>query len=566
MFSQTFMIGSYMPSLADEQSGKAQEQMAVVDGRNFAWHMNGVFSAHGSHFITAALPTISAHPHIAIIQNRQYALTTAGVYSYADTGAPVLALALPPYAGETDYDLGAYGWSEAYVGTRHWFAHPAVEALVYYDVHDDEWGTYRDDCWSGPIFGITQADNRLVVLLQDAVIWSRFDDGASFGCGDFPAPLDPPPPGSPPEEVAAWQKRWHEADWRCGSGAQSLALIKYGQPYAVVPYNNAWLTFTSMGIMLSQPSYDQLPDPNDSRIMVGAIVYKHEEVSFENIPVGPTAITHVDEAQVIWLAPSGFQSFQPAQGGAFGTIEPWQAEMGRFYAETLMVDDVGRLLDEYCLHYVPERKWLFVSSKSDPGLPHYDRAHVYQLVLDRWGSFDYQHIALGASTGAARERAQQEVQRLGYVYMSPTGRLRLVDHQGPVNSFVRFSPMRLQMPQEEALPPSTVSSVQEIRIGMSGPGTPFRPTSALLSSWRREREENDRATVCKVLISSGDDAETRNVDEGEYAWLVSRDRQSAIYSCHSTGIAHSVLVTALAEDEFFHIRHLELGFFWAGVK
>lgn len=567
MFSQTFMLGAYSPGLAQEQSGKMQDQMSIVDGRNFAWKLAGVFSAHSGRTISHVFPGVMRHPHITLVNDQQHVLTGSGVYYYDETGTPTRVLSFALSLAPSEHDLGAYQWSEAYVGTRLWFSHPQVEALIFYDYFEDAWGTYRNPCWTGPIYGITHADNRLVVLLRDAVVWSRFDQGNLFGCDDFPSPLNPPPAGSSPEIVAAWQKQWEEADWRCGSGAQSLALIRYGQPYAVMPYLNGWLTFTSAGTMFSRPTVDQTQDPDWQRLTFGALVFNHEEASFENMPVGPTAITHVDEKQVIWLSTTGLWQFAGTQGGGLGAVQLWQPEMGRYYAETVMYGwSEDQPLDSYMLSAPRHTGFLFVSSRSNTANLAYDRAHTYQLGLDRWGSFDHNHMAFGSELGARQKQAEQAMRSDAYAYMTHTFRIHLVDHMaGDPNSWVRLSPLRLQLPNED-LPPSTVSSVQEIRLGHSGPGYETAWPAHLVSSWRREQEATDRATRCKIIINSGDDAETKTVDEGEYAWLVSADRQSSLYACHTTGIAHSLVITALDAGEYFNIRHVELGFFWAGVK
>lgn len=545
MFAQTFQIGDYVPAFGSEQVGKALEQSAIVDGRNFAWTLNGVFSAHAGYRQGYALAMPMRHPHMVTIANRQYVLSATGVWRYDEIGDPERMLTLNANVTHAIYDLDQYQWTQAYVGTRWWFAHPRHNALIYYDQHDNVWGTFRDTCWDGPIYAVTHADNRLVVLLEDVVVWSRFDRGELFGCAD-------------------------ESDWRCGSGAQSLALIRYGQPYAVMPYNNGWITFTSMGMMVSAPTQQQVRDPDLEGILVGPVVYHHDEASWEAPPVGPAAIAHVDEAIVVWLSARGLHQFKPQQGGGFGGVEPFQPEMGQFYAEQLIPAAMreNAPLDHFALNYVPSPGWLFLSSRSDFGLPYYDRAHVFQFLLEKWGSFDRGHLTFGDAGPAegAGDRALQQLADFGYSYLDQAARLIVVDHTtGNPDSFVRFSPVRLQLPQED-LPPATMISVQQVRLGL-GPGPTIpRVPFALQSSWEREAYITARTTNCRVLLSGGWDDRTQNDDEGEYAQLVDRSALSAIYACHVTGITHTLVLTALDEDQHFHIRHVELGFFWAGVK
>lgn len=545
MYLPTFMIGAYMPSMAQEQLGKAQEQLAVVDGRNFAWHMRGVFSAHGGELATASIGTAARHPFATVIESQQHVLTDGFVHRIEPDGTLVQVFAFTADFVHDKYDLDAYPWTSAYVGTRHWFCHPKF-GLIYYDEFTKVWGRHREDCWNGPAFAIAHADNRLVVLLEDVVVWSRFDRGDWYGLPDDQDPTN---------------------DWRSGSGAQSLALIKYGQPYSIMPYNNGWLTFTSMGIMLSTPNYDQTQDPSGDRIVVGALVYQHKPANFDDMAVGPAAICHVDESIVIWLSKSGFQQFAPTQGGGFGAVQAWQPQMGQFYYEILLQsEEMGWPIDSFKLSYARECGWLFVSSRTSPFLPYYDRAHCYQVNMDRWGCFDHDHLGFGWSMRQGQHVEGQEWRPGFYGYFTPLRRLVSVDHKtGNPSSFIRFNPVRLQLPNED-LPPTTVISVEMLRIGMSRPGgTPQYP-AGLASSWRQQEEEILPASNFDVFVRGGDDAETQNADEGEYAFIVSRDRQSATYSCHVTGVTHSVVISALSADKYFDLRHIEIGFFWAGIK
>lgn len=538
MYTQTFQIEGYQPAWAPEQKGKQSNQVVVLDGMNFFWNLRGVQSGFGRGWeATEALPA-ARHPSIQWVQNRPLLFVDNAVYEPQADGSLVQLFSWNASGSHPTHDLGGYKWTYAYVGTRHWFAHPLAEALVYYDEFDDEWGLFRDPCWNGPIYATTHSDNRLVVLLEDTVVWSKFDEGDKFDCG-----------------------------WQCGAGAQSLALIRYGQPYSVMPYNTGWLTFTSKGIMLSTPTQQQNMDPDESRIHPGLLVFNHEEVSFDDMPLGPTAITHVDERQVIWLATAGFMQFTATQGGGFGAVQPFAIEMGRFYKETAIPHALRRdsRIDDFCIDYARDMKWLFVSSRASFDLP-YSRAHVYQFQIERWGSFNREHFCIGFG----RVQDEIESQRNHLRHFGIVDEAGVYTHIDPMQkdaaAWVRFAPTRLQLPNED-LSAQTVSSVQGLRVGVAHASFDHTPIGGLQSSWLAEDDFEEIAdSNFDLLIAGADDDATRLPDEVVYASVVRRHRNVIDYACHTTGVNHTVLVLAERPNEHFDIRHLEYTFFWAGVK
>ena len=530
MFSQTFGIQNYLPILSAEQAGKQQDQLAVVDGANFAWRARGPFSAYAntpaSNFSAAPL---QPQPFIKRIANRVYVFTATGVLRLEPDGAWAAVFA---YALET-YDIAVhadtYKWSYAYVGTRHWFCHPQV-GLVWFDEFADVWGQYWDECWARPAFSITQAENRLVILLRDVVIWSAFDRGDQFP---------------------------HQ--WEAGSGAQSLALIRYGRPLGVFAYNDGWLTFTTMGAMVSRPTTDIVRHPDGEGLVAGALVFNHQELTFENLPIGPAAICSVDDRQVVWLARSGFYSFQPGNGGSFGGLSVWQPEMGLFYAEAVTPNWPAIAPDFYgdvaAISWVPEMTAIAVSSKSASDFAAYDRAHVFQTDLERWGSFNEHHTVFGPAVSSAHQ----------FTFLRSILQLRGVTHTERAGSWVRFSPMRLQLPQEPTLNEGTITSLQSIRLGTGKRLDEFhRPVNFFQSAWGASKREAETPTNCAVYVSGGWDTETQNVDQNVLATLVHYNERTRHYACDTTGITHTVTVATEFPEQFFEVTSVELGFFLAG--
>lgn len=534
MFSQTFSLGDYQPMLKAEQAGKANEQMAVVDGRNFAWEGAAVISAYARSAAIDVLPAVPMrHPGIFTIANLAYIFTGAAVirrninnsfttvFTYPTPFPPVLA---------GPWDETQYQWTTGYVGTAHYFCHPSV-GIVRFDQFDGTWSMVREDCWNGPTYAICMADNRLVVLLEDVVVWSWFDLGEKF-----------------------------DRLWQAGSGTQSLALIKYGQPYSVRPYSNGFITFTSMAVMLSVADNSQALHPDGDKLAVGALVFKHEELTLEEPALGPAAITNAGQDMVVWLAQNGLRAFAPSQGGGFGGLQNWQAPMGAFYRETMIPDTEGGVGDRFMLSYCSELRSIFVSSRGSSG--NYQAAHVYQMDYERWGSFDHPHKVIGPGARGALGGVNYH----GAAFINPAGVLFDIVTGAVTDSWVKFSPLRLQLPQEPTLPTSTLISVQEIRLGTErGPGhrlaaLPF----SFVSNWQIERFRGRQPTKCDVLLSGGWDDNTQNLDQGEYATLVHSNMETALYVCDVTGLTHSLYIACTAADHHFSISHVEATFFFAG--
>lgn len=533
MFTQTFQIGAYIPALAAEQAGKVNDQLAVVDGENFIWNLRGVQSSFGVAETVESQVITGRHPGCFNIANERIFCMGDGLYKLVN-GALVLQIGQAATQAHPTYDLAGYKWSYAYVGTRHWFCHPTFPQLFYYDEFDDVWGLFRDDCWDGPVYSITQADNSLIVLLEDVVVWSKFDEGNVFNCETY-----------------------------CESGAQSLARVRYGQPFAVMPYNGAWLTFTSMGIMLSRATGEQAQHPDMRSLIIGPARFNHSDVSHELMPYGPTAICHIDTRSVIWLAPQGFYSFSPAQGGGFGSIGPYAPEMSIFYKETLVpyAADASSLLDEFQLDYVDEVRWLAVSSRVGEQM-HYGRAHIYQPEKDRWGSFNHGHLLI-LPRARDDEIAGQQRSRRHVATIGPLGALTTYDKQASAaRSWIKFSPSRLQAPQE--LNHRAVHSVQGVRFGCAE--TPWFSLGprGLQSDWRMDLATEVHPSVFKTALLAGDGPTQLIVDEAEYLTPFRRTTNTAHFTCHVTGGALSLYVLALEPDEHFDIRHVEMDFFFAG--
>ncbi len=542
MYSQSFGFVGYYPALTAEQVGKARDEMAIVDGKNFAWKLQGVFSAYAHQQIGAPVLAVTMpHQFTAVIADALYCFYANGVWRYGVDGewTPVFDFAgAPLFQNTKNWVLSEYKWTHAYIGTKHWFCHPSI-GLFYYDEFEDRWAFFRDECWTGPVYACAAASNRLVLLLEDTVVWSKFDRGDEISC-----------------EV-----------WQCGAGAQSLALVKYGQPYTLMPYAGGFITFTSMGTMVSRPSEDMVGDPDGKSVAVGALVYHHSALTDEHICLGPCAATHLDSSSVVWLTQLGFRAFSPTQGGGWGGVQAWQPEMSQFYAEVVVPQcDSEQALDKFCIEVARDCGWIFVSSRL-PGYAYlgYERAHVFQPEVGKWGCFDNKHLMVG------RARLSQIQADLGY--FDHLGRLQRVDHASTENleSWVKFSPVRLQVPNDMNITPNLLTATQDFRIGVQQPGWPVAHSLSLASSWaKREPAAGAVAmppTQCRFFVASGFSAEEANGPMKQWLHEVSRQASVVYMVGTSTGILHTFgAIAEGASNEYFCITSVEIGYTLAGVK
>jgi hypothetical protein len=328
-----------------------------------------------------------------------------------------------------------------------------------------------------------------------------------------------------------------------------------------MPYNNGWLTFTSTGVMISVPEMQQVLDPDGNNIVVGPLVYRHAIATLENVLIGPCAVTHIDERAVIWLTSKGFQQFAGTQGGGFGAVQPWQPAMGAFYHDTLLSNAAGALEDQFCIEYACDQGWLFVSSRGNVFAAFYSRAHVYQFDIDRWGSFNFEHLFVGYD----RKEDSTLLEDVHFAFIDAGSVIQLVDHRPHADAWVRLTPQRLQLPNEIPMPATSITAVQQIRLGTKKPAHQKPQPMKLRSSWLAEKRDHIPESNFYLMISGGFDSESQNADEGEYATLLRRDENTAVYTCHNTGINHTLLVATDEPDHFFQIDHIEITYILAGV-
>ena len=529
MYSQTFALGNFHPVWDHEQPDQKDGRIKVLAGKNFAWHTRGIFSAYASE-LGCSVPTPAAaatrHPGSFTVAKKNYHFFNDGVYAHAGGACIKVFECLRDRASTT---LEIYKWSYAYVGTVHYFSHPEWSEIIYYDEHADTWDCFRADCWEGPVYGITHAENRLVVLLTDVVGWSMFDKGFDgFECSSY-----------------------------CGSGYQSLALIRYGCPFRVEPYADGWLTFTDMGIMLSQPITDLVPDPEGDGVLSGPVIYKHQELTFDNLAVGPCAIEHIDEKDVIWLSERGFWHLNR------GALEPWQPEWSGWFRDHWRDYSTLRPLDDVMLTSLRPFGWLGVSFKQ-ANTDHYTNAAMYQFDLDRWGSFDYDHHGFAWK----EEDGVKSRFRPFFAYFAVGNNWRNITHGTTDNSYVKLGPVTLHA-ETELHEAENKQLLFATRVGLSKrPWVDNYQQHAVRGTedfWQKNEREVEIPSEFDLYVSGTEDGVHNETGQTEPLTRVQRQGYTASYSGHVTGYSHLFTFECANATDFFDIRTIQASFIPVGI-
>lgn len=529
MFRATYNIENFFPVFQAEQHGGNESQVRVLEGQNFAWHTNGVFSAY-AHELCATAPGTDGttrHPGSFNIARNQYSFFNSGVYTkVAGVQVPVF----PCPRDDINIDREKYKWTYAYVGTAHYFSHPEWSEILYYDQHDDTWGKFRPACWNGPIYGITHAENRLIVMLTDTVGWSSFDQG---------------------------QLGWDCAS-PCGSGYQSLALIRYGCPLTVMPYQTGWLSFTDKGVMISMPTTDLVPDPEGDGVLAGPVMYRHEELTFDNLAIGPTAVEHINEKDVIWLCDRGYWHMDGLNA------VPWQPEWSAWWRDYLRDYTTDFSSDSVMLSYIRPFGHLVTSHKAAQGDQWYEHGAVYQFDLEKWGSFDKPHKGFSWD----KDEMVKSRYKQFFSFFDNACAVQDITHGPTDDSYIKLGPLRLDA-QNELHEANDISLLFGVRLGFSKrPWVDNVERYSIRGTedfWNRMKRENQVPTHCDVYTAGSEDGVDPTIEATEPATLVTRSAYAAEYSCHTSGHLHLIVVETQEEIDFFDVRHLQLSFLPIGV-
>ena len=313
----------------------------VLDGRNFLVDAEGPFAAFSTELIT---PEQIVNPEDAKtfrVGDEIFLFIADAVLKFdtlSELYYPVFTFPL---------NTTNFPWSQARVGGVHYFT-KKNSSVFSYNPFTDKWVTLTANVITTP-HAVTSAGGRLVIMGIDDVQWSAIDNGSDL-----------------------------LTDIEKGVGIQSLAIVGGGDPLAVLPTFDGFITYTSTGSMKSE--------------LVDAInPFRHFPLTGDKglIPLSPYTVIEAANNEHILLSKIGFHI-------TVGKVpEPFQALMGEFFRRKILpfFDLTNETLIK--LTFNSDRQW-FIVSLAESEMPfNYTIAYVLYIPRDEWGLFNRAHVGFG---------------------------------------------------------------------------------------------------------------------------------------------------------------------------
>ncbi len=313
----------------------------VLDGRNFLVDAAGPFAAFSTELIT---PEQIVNPEDAktFRVGDEIFLFIADAVLRFDT---ISELYYPVFT--FPLNTTNFPWSQARVGGVHYFTKKGSNVFSY-NPFTDTWVTLTAFVITTP-HAVTSAGGRLVIMGIDDVQWSAIDNGSDL-----------------------------QTDIEKGVGIQSLAIVGGGDPLAVLPTFDGFITYTSTGSMKSE--------------LVDAInPFRHFPLTGDKglIPLSPYTVIEAANNEHILLSKIGFHI-------TVGKVpEPFQALMGEFFRRKILpfFDLTNETLIK--LTFNSDRQWFIVSLAESEMAFNYTIAYVLYIPRDEWGLFNRAHVGFG---------------------------------------------------------------------------------------------------------------------------------------------------------------------------
>lgn len=317
------------------------DQPHVIRGENFMLNADGPYSAFGNDIVSYTQFSDPEFIETFRVESENFIFAKGSIWGYdafSDTYYPVMTFT---DAGET------FPWSEAFVGNVYYFAKKGV-GLISYTPTTGEWKSL-DGVGSVPtgVVAVADASGRLIAVTATNIHGSAFDDGEDF--------------------VTSPQT---------GAFAQSLGLVRGGEPYAVRHTSSGgYMVFTSEGMIVATFTDTIIP-------------FSHKGLTEHAKPISPFGVLDADDLIII-LNEDGFWQTRGQEP------EPWQPLMSEFFRQTLLPNILDSNPEAIRLHYNSPRKWIIISvaELNQPSL--YTKAYVYYIPLDEWGIFNSCHHGFG---------------------------------------------------------------------------------------------------------------------------------------------------------------------------
>lgn len=341
----------------------------VVAGRNFMVDAKGPYSAFGSSLLTYDLlndgPIVQTHE----IADETFYFTDGGVFVF-DRGSKrfrnfvrffnLTACPKCPY-------------SFAYVGHKYYFARRGI-GLWEYDPDNREFTNITGiNGVPTDVVSISQIAGRLALLSESFLHWSAIDNGRDFT----------------PSLVT-------------GAGAQGLSLVRNGTAQCVKAVGDVLLTFTTNGIMRSEP-------------ITGPLVFRHRHAQVQSRLLTAWCITNIEDDVLVFLTRAGIIATNGAQ------FQSWQPTFSEWLVREVLPQYINQADFFLRFQYVTATREFYLSIAERASHNKYTAAYVLSTASDEWGSFNHQHRAVFP---IREERNGRLIDRAAYV-----------DFRGRVNIF-----------------------------------------------------------------------------------------------------------------------------------
>lgn len=543
-------IGGFLPTFNNTQTA----EIRVISGRNFRWHYDGPISGWGNSIVSNKIEeyehNLKAFPYFGLFKiNDNSILTTCfGVYTQDKNHEWIKVFSYTPVSlpiNEMDYP-----WSTAFVGDSHYFAHPTV-GIIAYNVYTCVWkkvtlecciGENSDEvekqiselaryydfnapdvCKDNTVYSITSAGNRLIVQAKDTIGHSEIDNGCNLACDPF-----------------------------CDGGFVSSSMIRYGRPLGVFKTLNGYAAFGTMGIM-------------QARNIDSIAAFSYSNVSYHDVPINPWAITAYggSDYNIAYMAKSGLKIASLNRETL--VIQEYEKEVGNWLVEKEFPRQRS-LLNQHgvALFYSEETEELFVSL-----VPHcdknnernvYTRSLVFNVKYKKWSSFDQWHYVMGCVN-----TSHDQMYYYTFGFFCPNLFLHWFDyskfngHIDNLDSFIEIGSFGIQ--SERMI--NVESTLRDLRIYVEGNDKILN--NELNNQLRTNQHEDNWQTKsliefnADVFVSSSLDGYARIVNS-EFETVIKPDSIDSIfsknYSCQSSGLYHSITVTASRVNQTYSIKQV----------
>lgn len=504
---RTSQIRGIIPSLARSQADQSPN-IRVISGQNFDFTLSGPRSAFGTCLVSnAPYRTGSKTPKLFTVGNTSFLFDDNRVVQLNHNAVEIC------YEFQSLFNCplpSCRSWSMAYVGDTYYFSRPDV-GIIQFDQFTGEWSQWTLEDFKasqlhGPIFGISQSLNRLIILGKDTVSWSDIDAGKKLTPNIYSA-----------------------------AGFQSLSLIGYGEPLAVYGSDNGFFTFTTNGVMHSRPTDQSNP-------------FNHSVVSTTKTAYNAESITQIDDDSVAYLTKTGIYLIGKLPNNQFQDQKLEQI-MGDYWTNYILPCLPTDCQPTAALFYLPDEDKLFLSIKETKSKS-YQLSFVYNFAYEQWSTFNHEHQTIG---NVQLGRPTNTTIATGYI-----------DNSGFVHEFNHHQNFREEPITRNHLPLDSFVELSQFRLPSNFIDSQQNINQVQIITYLPPKFGNLVACAPEVQNFSLSIAD-QNCNYKEI--FPSRQVKNTIYfNLNNTGDFHTLLIEAKEPLTYFSIAQINLTAVTAGRK